>query len=132
MRAVEQWKAIEGVIGVSWEDVDLTFTVEDAGSVDHAAGALGPLSPGRSGNVLRIHVENRAGGRERLVNLLRRLDQNRLWGELELVGATVPAPAPEIPELVPDAREPEIGLIAAWDALVSELPQGWSDVLAEL
>src|SRR5262245_18968244 len=132
MRAFYQWKAIEGVLGATWEDVDLTFTVEDTGSVDRAAGALGPRGPGRSGNDLRIHVQNRAGGRERLVNLLRRVDQNRLWGELELVGATVPAPPPEAPELVPDAGEPEIGLVSAWDALLSELPQGWSDVLAEL
>ena len=132
MRAVEQWKAIEGRLGGDWDDVDLAFTVEDRASVDAAAAVLGPLGPGRSGNVLRMHVASRGGGPEKLRNLLGRLDRKRLWGTLELVGTTVPAPPEAAAELTPEPATSTRDLVAAWDAAVAELPPGWSDVLCEL
>jgi hypothetical protein len=130
MRAVEQWKAIEDKLG-PWDEVDFAFTVEDPGAVGAAAGVLGPLGAGRSGNVLRTHVANRAGGREKLLNLLEHLDRKRLWGTLELVSAEVPAPAPSETtgdELAPEPRS----LVASWEAAIAELPPGWTDVLCEL
>jgi len=136
MRAVEQWRAIERALGDGWEEVDLSFTVEDPGSVAGAAAVLGPLGPGRSGRVLRIHVSSRRGAPEMLRNLLRRLDEKRLWGTLELVAASVPAPpdeaAPAGDTVLAPEPEAHQGLVADWDALVSELPPGWSDLLCEL
>jgi hypothetical protein len=131
MRAVDQWRAIEDRLG-AWDEVDLAFTVEDPGAVGAAAGVLGPLGAGRSGNVLRTHVANRAGGREKLLNLLDRLDRKRVWGTLELVDAAVPArAAPEAAEgIAPDLAERS--LVAGWDAAIAELPPGWTDVLCEL
>jgi hypothetical protein len=131
MRAVEQWRAIEDSLGGAWEDVDLAFTVEDRAAVDGASAVLGPLGPGRSGNVLRMHVSSRGGGPEKLRNLLERLDRKRLWGTLELVGATVPAP-PDAGERTAEPAVPTRSLVAAWDAAVAELPPGWSDLLCEL
>jgi hypothetical protein len=131
MRAVEQWRAIEESLGGSWDDVDLAFTVEDPGSAGDAAAVLGPLGPGRSGRVVRLHVSGRGSDPERLRNLLERLDRKRLWGVLELVDASVSAPPEASDEL---AREPEKsrGLVADWHAAVAELPPGWSDLLCEL
>ena len=133
MRAVEQWKAIEDRLGAAWEEVDLAFTVEDSGAVGGAAAVLGPLGAGRSGNVLRMHVANRAGGREKLLNLLERLDRKRLWGTLELVDAKVPEPAPPeaAHELAPEAATGR-SLVTSWDAAIAELPPGWTDALCEL
>jgi hypothetical protein len=133
MRAVEQWKAIEHRLGGAWYEVDLAFTVEDPGAVGDAAAALGPLGAGRSGNVLRMHVANRAGGREKLLNLLERLDRKRVWGTLELVDAEVPAPAAEeaAEGLTPEPAA-EQSLVASWDVAIAELPPGWTDLLWEL
>jgi hypothetical protein len=131
MRAVEQWRAIEGALGAAWDDVDLSFTVEDAGSVGAAAAVLGPLGPGRSGRVLRLHVSGRGSDPERLRNLLERLDRKRLWGVLELTSASVPEPSEAGDQLAPEPTALR-GLVADWDAAIAELPPGWSDLLCEL
>jgi hypothetical protein len=133
MRAVEQWKAIEDSLGGAWDEVDLAFTVEDPGAVAGAAGVLGPLGAGRSGNVLRMHVANRAGAADKLRNLLGHLDRKRLWGTLELVEAKVPAPSePAAVELTPGAGVSMAALLADWDAAIALLPPGWTDLLCEL
>ncbi len=132
MRAVEQWTAIEDSLGGAWEDVDLAFVVEDPGTVGSAAGVLGPLGAGRSGNVLRMHVTNRAGGREKLLNLLGHLDRKRLWGTLELVGASVPAPPEAEPGLEPGEGVSIQAVLADWDVAMTALPPGWTDLLCEL
>jgi hypothetical protein len=133
MRAVEQWKATEDKLGDAWDEVDLAFIVEDPGSIGDAAAVLGPLGAGRSGNVLRMHVANRAGGREKLLNLLERLDRKRAWGTLELVDAVLPAPTAAEPAegLAPEPVAVE-RLGASWDAAIAELPPGWTDLLCEL
>ena len=132
MRALEQWNAIEDGLGGAWDEVDLAFTVEDPGAVGAAAAVLGPLGAGRSGNVLRAHVANRAGGSEKLRNLLGHLDRKRLWGTLELVDAKVPAPAELTEELTPGAGVTTTALLANWDAATALLPPGWTDLLCEL
>jgi hypothetical protein len=132
MRAVEQWRAIEDSLGDSWDDVDLAFTVEDPGSVGATAAVLGPLGPGRSGRVLRLHVSGRGSDPERLRNLLGRLDRKRLWGVLELVSASVPAPPEPSEELTPGAGVSTTALLANWDATSVLLPPGWTDLLCEL
>ncbi len=132
MQAVEQWKAIETDLGGAWDEVDLAFTVEDRAAVSDAAAVLGPLGAGRSGNVLRMHVSNRAGGREKLLNLLGRLDRKRAWGTLVLVDAEVPAPPEPDEELTPGSGVSTTALLANWDAAIALLPPGWTDLLCEL
>ncbi len=132
MQAVEQWRAIEADLAGAWDEVDLAFTVEDRAAVSDAAAALGPLGAGRSGNVLRMHVSNRAGGREKLLNLLGRLDRKRVWGTLELVEAKVPAPPEPDEEPTPGAGVSTTALLANWDAGMALLPPGWTDLLCEL
>ena len=97
--------------------------------MSEAAAVLGPLQPGRVGEELRFDVVRSGGAPERLRNILRRLDRNRIWGTLALVEVVATSPAV--------ATEPG-GDGAATDAYrslggaVSELPPGWSDLLCEL
>jgi hypothetical protein len=126
MRAAEQWARIEAGLENSWDEVVLSFAPE--GPIDDAATALGPLQPGRVGKELRLQVTRAGGGPERLQNILRRLDNRRIWGTLSLVsvkGGAEPAP-------VEPASEPRASLVTAWDVAVAELPPDWSDLLCEL
>jgi hypothetical protein len=138
MRAVEQWRLIQEGLDPRWDDVSLAFTVEDRAAMDAAAAVLGPLGAGRSGSVLRFSVSRRGAAPEKLANLLERLDRKRLWGTLELVDVVV-AEEPEVAPETEETREVELApaveassLVEAWDAAVSQLPPGWSDVLCEL
>jgi hypothetical protein len=134
MRAVEQWERIEEGLPQGWEDARLAFTVEDPKFVEHAAGVLSPLGPGRSGSTFRIQVRPTGGttGTESLRNLLRRLDRGRTWGELELVDVTgaEEAAAPRAEET--PAAEAVPTLVAAWDEELATLQPDWSDLLCEL
>ncbi len=128
MRAADQWARIEEGLDEGWAEVRLSFTPE--GPVSEAAAVLGPLQPGRVGEELRFDVVRSGGAPERLRNILRRLDRNRIWGTLALVEvvATSPAVATEPQE----ETEPRPTLTEAWEGAVSELPPGWSDLLCEL
>jgi hypothetical protein len=128
MRAVDQWRGIEESLGSDWDEASFSFAVEDRGSIGAAAAVLAPLGPGRSGSELRFQIQRQGGGPEKLRNLLGRLDQKRVWGTLALVDTRVEAPAALAPATEPETRR----LAASWDAAVSELPPGWSDILGEL
>ncbi|HSF62481.1 MAG TPA: hypothetical protein VLA69_12355 [Gaiellaceae bacterium] len=124
MRAADQWAQMEGELEPDWDDVQLSFTPE--GSTAVAAAILAPLAPGRVGRELRFHISREGSSRERLRNLLSRLDSRRVWGTLSLIGSTRAAPAAAVPT-------PRRGsLVDAWDDAVARLAPGWSDLLCEL
>jgi hypothetical protein len=124
MRAADQWARMEVDLEPDWDDAHLSFTPE--GSTADAAAILAPLAPGRVGRELRFHVTREGSSRERLRNLLARLDAKRAWGTLALIESTRPRPAPEVPT-------PRRGsLVNAWDDAVARLAPGWSDLLCEL
>jgi hypothetical protein len=138
MRAVEQWRLIQAGLDPHWDEVSLAFNVEDPAAMDASAAVLGPLGAGRSRGVLRFSVSRRGGAPEKLANLLGRLDAKRLWGTLELVDVAIAEPLEDAPE-TEEAHDVELApavtaasLVEAWDAAVSQLPPGWSDVLCEL
>ena len=91
MRAADQWARMEIELGPDWDDAHLSFTPE--GSTADAAAILAPLAPGRVGRELRFHVTRDGSSRERLRNLLSRLDSKRAWGTLSLIESTPPMPA---------------------------------------
>ena len=91
MRAADQWARIEEGLDEGWAEVRLSFTPE--GPVSEAAAVLGPLQPGRVGEELRFDVVRSGGAPERLRNILRRLDRNRIWGTLALVEVVATSPA---------------------------------------
>ena len=124
MRAADQWARMEVDLGAGWDDAHLSFTPE--GSTADAAAILAPLAPGRVGRELRFHVTREGSSRERLRNLLARLDSKRAWGTLSLLESTRALPAAEA------AAPRQTSLVNAWDDAVARLAPGWSDLLCEL
>jgi hypothetical protein len=127
MRAVDQWAQIQGNLPDGWTEARIAFEPEEDAS--RAATILAPLAPGRVGNGLRIHVTRSGSGAERTRNVLGRLDEQRVWGTLRLLGTDTEPLQPEPGE--PEARA-TAGLAEGWDELQAQLPPDWSDVLCEL
>ena len=126
MRAADQWKAIEDGLPDDWSEARLAFGPE--GAVSDAARILAPLSPGRAGDELVLHLAREDSGSERLRNVLARLDERRGWGTLRLIETETRAVPGE------DARRPatRATLVASWQGLLATLPPDWSDLLCEL
>ena len=124
MRAAAQWEELQSTLGDDWDEITLAFVPEDASAAERAASVLAPLQPGRVGQELRLHVTRHGADPDRLANLLRRLDQRRVWGTLRLVDARRAPAAPR-----PDASRK---LAEAWDLEVAKLPPGWRDAYVEL
>ena len=125
MRLGDQWREIEHGLPQRWSDARLALRVRDPAQVGRAAALLGPLMPGRAGQTLRFLCARRGAGPgpEAVRRLLRRLDAERIEGELELVAAAEPAD-------VSEATRP--ALAAASDAAVSALSDDWSDLYVEV
>jgi hypothetical protein len=126
VRLVEQWREIERPLPDGWRDARLELTIADEGDCARAAALLGPANPGRSGKRIRFYTARRGAGiaPDALTRLLRRIDEERIAGELELISSDEPEPAPETP------TEPT--LAKTWNELVAYLPDDWSDLYGEL
>jgi hypothetical protein len=123
---VEQWREIQRSLPEGWTDARLELTIDDDGDCARAAALLGPANPGRSGKRIRFYTARRGAGiaPDGLARLLRRIDQERIDGKLELVSSGEPEHVP--------AEPTRPTLAASWDELVAGLPDDWSDVYAEL
>jgi hypothetical protein len=122
---VKQWREIVRELPEGWADARLRLTVEDERAATRAAAVLAPLNPGRRGTTLRFFaVRSGTGHAPALVErLLARLDEERISGGLELVGAG---------EAVPKPVTPRSTLAGTWDAAIAALPPDWSDLYAEV
>ncbi len=122
---VGQWQRIERDLPEGWREARLVLTVPDEGDCARAAAVLGAAGAGRSGKTIRFAaVLVGAGvGAEGIRRLLRRLDEERIGGELELSGTERAAPAVEVQRA---------SLAQGWDAAAAKLPEDWSDVYAQL
>jgi hypothetical protein len=123
---VDQWRALDPKLPQGWAQAGLRLQLPDRAAADRAAALLGPAQPYRAEpTVLRFSVarDGSAQSPDQLVRLLRRLDENRLRGELSLVGTQNAAARP--------VRE-AISLVEAWDAALATLPADWSDLYAEV
>ena len=125
MSFVAQWNEIERGLPGDWGDARLLITIPDEGNCDRAAALLGPANPGRRGKSIRFFTARRGAGvsPDLVRRLLRRLDDERITGTLELVGSDAAEPAPEI------ARR---SIAGEWDAATKAFPADWNDVYAEL
>jgi hypothetical protein len=122
---VGQWREILRGLPEEWADARFRLAVEDEGACDRAAAVLAPLNPGRGERVLGFYTARRGAGHSPDVveRRLRQLDQERIKGELELVGTGEAAPQE-------DVHRPT--LAATWDAALAGLPGDWSDLYAEV
>ena len=125
VKLVDQWREIERGLPENWPDARLLLTLEDDAHADRAAGLLGPAGAGRAGNRIRFYSARRGAGvgPEGIRRMLRRLDDERIGGQLELLATGEPV-------VVPETSRPT--LRASWEAALARLPSDWSDVYAEV
>ncbi|HYY04603.1 MAG TPA: hypothetical protein VE736_12020 [Gaiellaceae bacterium] len=125
MPLVDDFNRIERGLPDEWTEAQLQLVVRDEGRCDRAASLLGPANPGRRGNRIRFGAGRRGTGLgpEAVRRLLRRLDDEGIAGELDLVRASE-APQEEL--------RPGRSLREEWERAVAVLPRDWSDLYAEV
>jgi hypothetical protein len=125
MGLVEQWRRIRSELEADWGEAALNVTVPRADQRPQAAALLGPASPGRLGDDLRLSVHRAGGGigPDQAEKLFRKLDEARIRGTVTLVTVDERVEREEAP------REP---VAAAWDRALAGVPADWSDLLGEL
>jgi hypothetical protein len=123
---VDQWLEILRGLPENWADARLRLTIE--GELPARASAiLAPLNPARRRNEIRFYVARRGGGASPALvqRLLDRIDEERISGTLELVGAGESA-------AIDDVVVPRATLVATWESSIAALPPDWSDLYCEL
>jgi hypothetical protein len=125
VKLVEQFKEIERRLPERWGAARLRLTVSDDGRCDRAAALLGPANPGRRGKQIRFSTARRGAGigADGILRLLRRLDEEGIDAELELLDSEEAA-ADEL-RVRPKLRE-------QWDQLPAKLPPDWTDLYAQV
>ena len=125
MRLVKQWREIEAGLPETWGDARVRLSLEKEQDAERAASLLAPINPGRRGTALRFYAARRGLGPspDAVARLLARLDQERIKGELELVGSEQAAAQQEATRST---------LTASWDGALAGLPPDWSDIYAEI
>ena len=125
MRLATQWRRIQARLPEAWAEVKLALTVTNPRRLDRAAALLGPLQPGRAGDELHFFAARHGAGPSpaAIGRALARLDQERIAGELRLVGVV------EAPTAASAARR---SAAEAWDDELETLPGDWSDLYCEV
>jgi hypothetical protein len=122
----DRLREIEDGLPPDWDSVVLRVTTEQACDLGRAAQVLGSLGAGRVGDQLVLTVQRAGqGSPESARRLFARLDEDRVWCEIEVVGVDTAEAGTEDPSARRSAA-------AGWDAAVGDLPADWSDALCEL
>jgi hypothetical protein len=121
----ERWNAVQRGLDPRWTEVTLSLAIDDDPARSRAAALLGPAAPGLAGKQIRFHVSTQGAGigPEATRRLLRRIDEERIRGRLEVVASH---------EAPPEQVEAPLLLVAGWEAALAVLPSDWSDLVAEL
>jgi hypothetical protein len=123
---VDDFDRLERSLPDDWAEARLQLTVPDDARRDRAAALLGPANPGRRGKTIRLSVARRGGlPPDAIRRLLRRLDADRIAGELELLGTATAGPTAEVQRRHPPLR-------VQWEQALAGLPSDWSDLYAEV
>ena len=125
MRLVEQWNQVQSGLDPSWSDVRLSLRIDNERARERAVALLAPAGPGRSGVMVRFYVtrSGRGLGPEAARRLLGRIDDERIRGQLTLMGTSEAEAPQEVARLT---------LAVEWQATLEVLPSDWSDLVAEL
>jgi hypothetical protein len=125
MRLVEQWRRIRSELPEDWGEVKLNVSVADDEQRSRAAALLGPASPGRLGDDLRLSVHRAGGGvgPDQVDKLFGKLSHEKIRGTLSLV---------TVEERIERVEAPRQALAGQWDAALESVPADWSDLLCEL
>ena len=126
-----QWRRLQTTLPEDWAHARLSLTPTNSKRLDRAAALLGPLTPGRAGETLRLEATRGGQGNSAAAvgRALSRLDAERIRGTLELIGALDVAPAGR---QRPTPAVEDAAAADGWDALVAGLPEDWSDVYAQV
>ena len=121
----DQFRRIEEELPEDWSDARLQLTASDPGRAARAAALLAPAGAGRHGSTIRFHTARRGAGvaPDGIRRLLRKLDDEGIRGELELLDAGTAPVAP------PKHRRT---FVESWDAALAALPSDWSELYCEL
>jgi hypothetical protein len=121
---VDRFREIERDLPEDWETAHMLIVFGDDKDAARAAALLGPVAPGRRGPVVNFTATHRGGGSgpDRVASLLRRIDRERIRGDLALAGATATTESPAATQ----------SLAAAWDEAVAAMPPDWSDAFVEV
>ncbi|MDX6387678.1 MAG: hypothetical protein QOD85_1480, partial [Gaiellaceae bacterium] len=86
LRLVDQFSELERSLAGDWSGLRLQLTIGNEARLERAGALLAPATPGRSGRTLRFNVDRIGPGvaPEAVRRLLKRLDDERIEGELEL------------------------------------------------
>jgi hypothetical protein len=125
MSLVGQWRELEIALPDGWVRVSVELEIRDPGVAAQASALLGPAGPYRTDTTLRFSAarDGSAQGPDGIARLLRRLDDARIGGTLTALGS----------EKATARVEREVtSLVESWDALLAELPDDWSDLVAEV
>jgi hypothetical protein len=124
LQLVEQFIGIERRLEDDWSEVTLELTPADEGHIPRALALLAPANPGLFGRKVRFPVSRSGGiGPEAAIRLLRRLDQEHVWGTLEMVHEL------RAPAVIVAGKEP---LREQWERRLAPVPQDWSDLYAQV
>jgi hypothetical protein len=125
MGLADQWRSIRASLPEDWGETTLNVSVARPDRRARAAALLGPGSPGRLGDDLRLAVHRAGGGigPDQAAKLFRKLDDENIRGTVALVETGQRAERQEI------LRSPATLL---WQTAVDTLPDDWSDLLCEV
>jgi hypothetical protein len=125
LRLVDQFSKLERGLAGDWSGLRLQLTITNEARVERAAALLAPATPGRLGRTLRFNVDRGGPGvaPEAVRRLLKRLDDERIEGELEL--GTVRQERREQRPQKPTFRE-------QWEQQLAGAPPDWSDLYAQV
>jgi hypothetical protein len=125
MGLADQWRSIRASLPEDWGEATLNVSVARSDRRARAAALLGPASPGRLGDDLRLSVYRAGGGvgPDQAAKLFGKLDEEKIRGTVSLVETGRRAERPQVP------RAPAAVL---WTTAVATLPADWSDLLCEL
>ncbi len=128
MSLAGDWIRVQNELPADWSRAELRLTAASEQAAGRAAALLAPAQPFRpSPAVFRFASakDGSATGPDGVTRLLRRLDEARIPGRLELADTTSPVALEEAPE-------PAVSLVDSWHAALAGLPPDWSDLYAEL
>jgi hypothetical protein len=125
LRLVEQYNELERDLVDEWVELRLQLTVEDESRAERTAALLAPANPGRHAKIIRFAVDRRGPGigTEAVRRLLKRLDDERIEGTLELRS---------IQKAPPEELRGKETLRAQWELRLTAMPADWSDIYAEV
>ena len=109
-----------------WQRVELRLEARTPAGAERAAALLGPAQPFRATPTALRFASSRTGDApspDAITRLLRRVDQARIGGRLELAGSAVAAPV---------EQQAATLLVDDWRRALAALPPDWSVAYCEL